>query len=79
MHKLNLANKFVACSYITCTHEYDIPQFLICNECQRVKEISIKVSTIKALKHNVEEAGFHLLSPQLEINCICDQCLNKAA
>ena len=29
-HRLNLANKYVACSHITCEHEHDVPQFLIC-------------------------------------------------
>jgi len=79
VHKLNLANKFVACSHITCSHEHEEPQFLICAECQQVKEIGIKSSTIIALQQNVEAAGFHLLSSQLEMDCICEQCKNKAA
>ena len=29
-HKLNLANKYVACSHIMCDHEHDNSQFLIC-------------------------------------------------
>lgn len=79
VHKLKLSNKFIACSHITCTHKHEVPQFLICLKCQRVKEIGINLSTIQALELNVEEAGFHLLSPQLEMNCICEQCLNKTA
>lgn len=79
VHKLNLANKYVACAHITCKHDHEVPQFLICSKCQRVNEISINKSTIDALKRNVEKAGFHLVSPQLEMNCICEQCINKAA
>lgn len=79
VHKLNLANKYVACAHITCSHSHETPQFLICDNCQAVKEISIKKSTIDALKINVEQAGFHLVSPQLEMNCICNNCLNKVA
>lgn len=79
VHKLNLANKYVACSHITCDHDHAVPQFLICGECQTVKEISIAQSTMRAFKKNVEQAGFHLMSPQLEMNCLCENCMNNAA
>lgn len=79
VHKLNLANKYVACAHITCDHDHAVPQFLICGECQKVTEISIKKSTIEELKGNVEDAGFSLKSPQLEMNCICHSCLESAA
>lgn len=74
VHKLKLANKYVACAHISCDHEHAVPQFLICGECQKVMEINISRSTIKKLEQNVEDAGFHLISPQLEMNCICDNC-----
>ena len=79
VHKLNLANKYIACSHITCNHTHEVPQFLICNQCQRVKEISISKSTINGLQQSVEEAGFRLLSPQLEMNCLCENCTSNAA
>lgn len=78
VHKLKLANKYVACAHITCDHDHGIPQFLICNQCQRVKEISIHKATIKSLQRNVEDSGFYLLSPQLELNCLCKRCMTKA-
>jgi Fur family zinc uptake transcriptional regulator len=78
-HKLNLANKYVACCHIDCNHNHDMPQFLICGMCQRVKEISLGGITEKELKHDVKQAGFQLVSPQLEINCVCDDCLNAVA
>lgn len=74
VHKLNLANKYVACSHITCEHEHEVPQFLICGECNKVEEISIPKSTMDGLKKNVEKVGFRMVSPQLEINCICRSC-----
>ena len=49
---LNLANKYVACSHITCEHEHEVPQFLICGQCQRVEEISISKGTISKLQKN---------------------------
>lgn len=77
VHKLNLANKYVACRHFHCDHLHDVKQFLICNVCQRVKEISLGKLSEHELKHDVEAAGFRLVSPQLEINCICDVCINE--
>lgn len=79
VHKLNLANKYVACAHICCDHDHGIPQFLICGSCSKVKEISIKPATIKDLQASVQNAGFKLLSPQLEMNCLCDDCITRAA
>ena len=79
VHKLKLANKYVACSHITCKHDHGVPQFLICGVCDQVKEISINQSIMAELKNGVENAGFQLVSPQLEMNCICNSCLEKAA
>ena len=74
VHKLNLANKYIACAHITCDHDHGAPQFLICGKCQRVEEIHVQPSTINALKKNITDAGFQLASQQLEMNCICNQC-----
>ena len=79
VHKLNLANKYVACAHITCDHDHGVPQFLICGSCQRVEEISVAKSTINALKRSVQDAGYQLVSPQLEINCICGDCADESA
>lgn len=79
VHKLNLVNKYVACSDITCDHAHGVPQFLICGDCNKVKEISINKSTISELQQSVEHAGFQLFSLQLEMNCICNDCVAKAA
>ena len=79
VHKLNLANKYIACAHITCAHEHGVPQFLICGSCQKVEEITINKSTINTLRKNVEGAGFHLVSPQLEMNCLCSDCKDASA
>ena len=79
VHKLNLANKYVGCAHITCKHAHEVPQFLICEKCQKVEEIRIKESTIAELQASVKQAGFHLLSPQLEMDCICNTCMETAA
>ncbi len=79
VHKLSLANKYVACSHITCDHVHDVPQFLICSQCQKVEEVSISQSTIAELTANVEQAGFYLAGFQLEVNCLCENCVSEAA
>ncbi len=79
VHRLNLANKYIACAHITCKHTHAVPQFLICGKCQKVEEISINQSTITELQEHIEGAGFHLASPQLEMNCICNNCMTTAA
>lgn len=79
VHKLDLANKYVACSHIACGHECVASQFLICTQCQIVKEVSVSQPTVGELKSTIEEAGFQLASTQLEINCICDRCARDAA
>jgi len=78
VHKLSLANKYVACSHITCDHAHGVPQFLICGECKKVDEISISQSTMTELKSNVAQAGFHLVSQQVELDCLCDNCMAQA-
>ena len=74
VHKLKLANRFVACIHIMCNHKHATPQFLICFNCYRVTEVSIKESTIKQLHKSVDDAGYTLVSPQIEMNCLCADC-----
>ncbi len=74
VHKLKLANRFVACIHITCDHQHAVPQFLICINCYKVTEISIKPSTINALRNSVETAGYTVVSPQIEMSCLCETC-----
>lgn len=75
VHKLNLANKYVACMHISCDHAHAVPQFLICRSCSKVKEININQSTISELNESVKNAGYGLYSPQVELNCLCESCL----
>lgn len=77
VHRLELANKYVACEHINCEHEHAKTQFLICGQCQKVKEIKISELTIDALKKNISDAGFNLASPKLEMNCVCQECMSS--
>lgn len=76
-HKLASAKKYVACSHISCDHAHETPQFLICSNCQSVKEIGVPTSLIKKLKTNVESTGYKMTSQQLEIECLCPECQSE--
>lgn len=75
VHKLKLANKYVACAHIRCDHEHSVAQFLICNATKSKKS----TSTMLELQTSVHEADFQLISPQLEMNCHCKECIAKAS
>nr|WP_285892508.1 transcriptional repressor [Vibrio intestinalis] len=73
-HKLNVSNKYVVCSHILDGHEHGIPQFLICSKCNKISERIIDPTTITDLQLHAQQAGFNVVSPQFEINCVCNQC-----
>ena len=79
VHKLSLANQYVACSHITCDHDCTVSQFLICNKCKKVKEIGVASSTVDEFQSAINRAGFQLASTQFEINCICDSCASESS
>ena len=77
VHKLALVSKYIACEHVNCGHIHAETQFLICDQCEKVKEISIDRSIMDALKKCVDDAGFHLASSRLEMNCICKDCMKN--
>jgi Fur family zinc uptake transcriptional regulator len=79
VHKLSLANKYVACAHISCSHAHAVPQFLICRQCSKVKEIDLRSATIDELRSSVDDAGYKLISTQLEMKCLCESCVAQAA
>mgnify|MGYP000058185234 CR=1 FL=1 len=76
VHKLSSENKYVACAHIMCCPEHKISQFLICRSCHKVEEIAIAHDIIDSLKQSVAEANYHLMNSQLELDCLCGDCLN---
>ena len=79
VHKLSSTNKFVACSHISCNHAHDIPQFLICGQCQSAKEITISKQIFDQLSDVIANAGYTLTKPQLELQCLCNDCSAQKA
>ncbi|GAB7219709.1 Fur family transcriptional regulator [Vibrio comitans] len=74
VHRLQIANKYISCMHITCSHSHEAAQFLICSNCFKVKEVSIDSALINELRRNVADAGFVFASEQLEVNCLCEDC-----
>jgi Fur family zinc uptake transcriptional regulator len=68
VHKLETSNQYLACSHISCEHEHELPQFLICDQCHIVKEISLNKKLLKELKVSVENTRFVLSRHQLELH-----------
>lgn len=78
VHRLELASKYVACAHIACDHAHEVPQFLVCNSCHRVREVAIPGELASTLSRAAEQAGFRLARPQLELDCICTECADGA-
>ncbi len=76
-HKISIANKYVACSRIGCDQEHLMSQFLLCKQCQRVSEVAVDNVSYNALKQHIKQVGHQLLSQQIELNCICNACIQN--
>ena len=74
VHRLNTSNKYIACSHISCAHNHQPPQFLICKTCFKVEEVNIPQPVLNTVEKTTETAGFRLASKQLEIECYCLDC-----
>lgn len=79
VHKLETANKFVACTHSECHKDHPASQFLICKQCQKVEELSMSESKFEELRQTIEKAGFYLSNTQLEMKCICKACYAEAS
>lgn len=74
VHRLNLANKYVACAHVACDQEHEVPQFLICKACHRVDEIGLPRELFSSIARPIKTAGYQLASHQLELDCVCTSC-----
>ena len=74
VHKLETANKYIACKHIACEHEHKKPQFLICNDCHKVQELDTASEALSSVEAAASMLNFKLLSPQLEVSGSCGLC-----
>jgi len=77
-HKLETANKYVACTHIACKHKHRRSQFLICNECHKVQELDTTIEALSAIEAAAKIVKFRPLNPQIEVSGSCDLCKTKA-
>ena len=77
VHKLSSSGKYIACSHLHCGETHEFSQFLICNSCDTATEISISSELMGGLETLVKNAGFAISNPQIELECICDQCAHN--
>lgn len=74
VHKLASDNKYIACAHIKCSHEHQVPQFLICKVCGRIKELVMQQAMLATLKSHVAALGYQLVSSHIELDCLCQDC-----
>ena len=74
VHKLETASQYMSCEHITCDHQHETPQFLICDQCGNVKEIGIKKHIMSELALSIQNTGFKLTHQQLESHGVCERC-----
>lgn len=73
-HKLTTSNQYLPCSHIACDHDHKVPQFLICDTCQRVEEVGLRKELMLELQNSVKKTGFVLENQQLELHGRCRDC-----
>jgi len=76
VHKIKIANKFVACAQISGKGSHHLSQFLFCQQCQSVEELPISASIYDELLNKIKQSGYQLCSQQIELSCLCKACSN---
>lgn len=74
VHRLETTNQYLPCSHISCQHDHEVPQFLICDNCRGVDEVGIRKEILQELSANIEDTGFALARQQLEFHGLCRTC-----
>ena len=74
VHKLQSQNKYVACRHIACNHSHQSAQFLICDNCDYVKEINLDHSVTKKVDELAESERFKLKFSVMEFKGLCQNC-----
>ncbi|MDC0612441.1 transcriptional repressor [Vibrio sp.] len=77
VHKLHMVNKFVVCSDILREPRRHCSVFYVCKVCHRIKEVSVDDSVLKQLDTTSKPNDFEVISPQVELECICSDCISN--
>ena len=79
IHRIHSINKFILCSEIL---NRDISSegviFLVCRTCHEVKEQHVSLAVIQSIKNEIQDESFHLVCPQVELECLCQKCRTRS-
>lgn len=77
IHRLQSANKYVACSGLhNCSH-HPFSLFLLCQSCQKVEETTVPSNLVQLLSQSIKSSGFLMTDTQLEISGVCSRCQSE--
>jgi len=74
VHKLDSINSYMICDHLNCDHEHLNAQFLICDVCHSVEELTINDQTHELITSCINKVGFKMNSLQFELHGICRAC-----
>ncbi len=77
VHKIESHNKYVACSHIQCNHNHQSAQFLICDNCDYVKEINLDHTVLDKVDEIADQQYFKLRFSVMEFNGLCQACQSQ--
>lgn len=73
VHKIESLNAYIGCPHPAESH---ISQFLICDNCENVEEVTTDALS-DAVLSAAEDAGFKIRRQTLELHGICKQCQKR--
>ena len=76
VHKLESVNAYLLCDHLACDHTHDNAQFLICDTCHAVTEITMDSEIHQRLVTGVKKTGFQLNKLQVELHGTCQACVS---
>lgn len=77
VHKIESQNKYVACRHIQCDHQHQAAQFLICQNCDYVREINANQPTRPEINELAQAESFQLEFSVMEFKGLCRDCQPK--
>ncbi len=77
VRKLKSTGKYIAITPNGPANNQQVLQFLICRDCGQVRELAVDPQVLIQLTACVDQCGYQLKSRELELECICDQCITN--
>tara|TARA_Y100001936_G_scaffold41889_1_gene40509 strand:- start:3618 stop:4088 length:471 start_codon:yes stop_codon:yes gene_type:complete len=78
IYKFNISARYIS---LNCSHFLNSTQcncqFIICNKCNKVEKINFQEKFMKNINSSVKEVNFKLIRSQIEMVCLCNNCLQE--